>query len=219
MFRPGLREMIVGRGAQTEFQGLAIGDKVALRDSVWTVVGAFASGGDANESRLLTDAATLLSAYKRTAVNAVTVLLDSESAFDTFKTALTTNPTLSVTVEREKDYYQRQSANANRFFGIVTAFVGGIMSLGALFAALNTMYSAVSTRTVEIATLRAIGFGASGVVTSVIAESLMLSVLGALIGAAVAWLLFNGNTIGMGNGVSSLVFQMRITPGLLRLAF
>jgi putative ABC transport system permease protein len=217
MFRPGLREMIVGRGAQTEFQGLAIGDKVALRDSVWTVVGAFASGGDANESRLLTDAATLLSAYKRTAVNSVTVLLDSESAFDAFKTALTTNPTLSVTVEREKDYYQRQSANANRFFGIVTAFVGGIMSLGALFAALNTMYSAVSTRTVEIATLRAIGFGASGVVTSVIAESLMLSVLGALIGAAVAWLLFNGNTIGMGNGVSALVFQMRITPGLLGL--
>jgi putative ABC transport system permease protein len=217
MFRAGLREMIVGRGAQAEFRGLAIGDKVALRDSVWTVVGTFTSGGDANESRLLTDAATLLSAYKRTAVNSVTVLLDSEAAFDTFKTALTTNPTLSVTVEREKDYYQRQSASANRFFGIVTAFVGGIMSLGALFAALNTMYSAVSTRTVEIATLRAIGFGASGVVTSVIAESLLLSVLGALLGAAVAWLLFNGNTIGMGNGVSALVFQMRITPGLLGL--
>jgi putative ABC transport system permease protein len=217
MFRPGLREMIVGRGAQTEFEGLAVGDKVALRDSVWTIVGTFASGGDANESRLLTDAATLLSAYQRTVVNSVTVLLDSESAFDTFKTALTTNPTLSVTVEREKDYYQRQSASANRFFGIVTAFVGGIMSLGALFAALNTMYSAVSTRTVEIATLRAIGFGASGVVTSVIAESLVLSVLGALTGAAVAWALFNGNTIGMGNGVSALVFQMRITPGLLGL--
>jgi putative ABC transport system permease protein len=217
MFRPGLREMIVGRAAQTEFKGLAVGDQVALRDSVWTIVGTFASGHDANESRLLTDAATLLSAYQRTAVNSVTVLLDSESAFDTFKTALTTNPTLSVTVERERDYYQRQSANANRFFGIVTAFVGGIMSLGALFAALNTMYSAVSTRSVEIATLRAIGFGASGVVTSVIAESLLLSVLGALTGAAVAWALFNGNTIGMGNGVSALVFQMQITPGLLGL--
>jgi putative ABC transport system permease protein len=217
MFRPGLRELIVGRGAQTEFKGLALGDKVALRDSEWTVVGTFASGGDANESRLLADAATLLSAYKRTAVNSVTVLLESQSSFDTFKTALTTNPTLSVTVERERDYYQRQSANANRFFGAVTAFVGGIMSLGALFAALNTMYSAVSSRAVEIATLRAIGFGAGGVVTSVLAESLLLSAIGAMLGAGVAWALFNGNTIGMGNGVSTLVFHMQITPALLGL--
>ncbi len=217
MFRPGLREMIVGQGAQTEFKGLAIGNNVALRDSQWTIVGTFTSHGDANESRLLADSATLLSAYKRTAVNSVTVLLDSESAFDTFKTALTTNPTLSVTVEREKDYYQRQSANANRFFGVVTAFVGGIMSLGALFAALNTMYSAVSSRTVEIATLRAIGFGAGGVVTSVLTESLLLSVIGAVLGASAAWVLFNGNTIGMGNGVSTLVFHMQISAGLLGL--
>ena len=215
MFRPGLREMIVGRGANHEFKNLGIGDHVALRDSVWTVVGVFESGGDANESRLLTDAQTLLSAYKRTAANSVTVLLASEGIFDEFKTALTTNPTLSVSVERERDYYQRQSENANTFFNLVTTFVGVIMALGALFGALNTMYSAVSARTVEIATLRAIGFGAGGVVSSVLAEALLLSLIGALLGAAIAWLLFNGNQVGIGNNVGTLVFHMRITPALL----
>jgi putative ABC transport system permease protein len=182
---------------------------------VWTIVGVFESGGDANESRLLTDSQTLMSAYKRTAANSVTVLLASEGSFDEFKTALTTNPTLSVSVERERDYYQRQSENANTFFDLVTTFVGVIMALGALFGALNTMYSAVSARTVEIATLRAIGFGAGGVVSSVLAEALLLSLTGALLGAGIAWLLFNGNTVGIGNNVGTLVFQMHITPALL----
>jgi putative ABC transport system permease protein len=218
MFRPGLREMIVGRGAQAEFRGLEIGDRVGLRDSQWTVVGVFATGGDANESRLIADEATLLSAYQRTAANSVTVLLESEGAFDEFKTALTTNPTLSVAVERELDYYVRQSDNVNQFFGTVSAIVGIFMAVGALFAALNTMYSAVSTRAVEIATLRAIGFGSMGVVLSVLAESLMLALLGAMIGAAGAGALFGGNTISLGNGTSSLVFQMQVTPALLAVA-
>jgi putative ABC transport system permease protein len=214
-FQPGLREMIVGKGAHAEFRGVEIGDKVALRDSEWTVVGVFSSGGDASESRLMTDAATLLSAYQRTASNSVTVLLESEASFDEFKTALTTNPTLSVAVERETDYYLRQSTQATTFFTIVSNFVGGVMALGALFAALNTMYSAVSARTVEIATLRAIGFGAGGVVVSVLVESLALALLGALLGAAISWALFGGNTIALGNGVSSLVFEMQVTPTLL----
>ncbi len=178
-------------------------------------MGVFSSGGDASESRLMTDAATLLSAYQRTASNSVTVLLESEASFDEFKTALTTNPTLSVAVERETDYYQRQSTQATTFFTIVANFVGGVMALGALFAALNTMYSAVSVRTVEIATLRAIGFGAGGVVVSVLVESLALALLGALLGAGISWALFGGNTIALGNGVSSLVFEMQVTPTLL----
>jgi putative ABC transport system permease protein len=218
MFRPGLREAIVGRGAQSEFLGLEIGDRVGLRDSQWTVVGVFESGGDANESRLIADEATLLSAYQRTASNSVTVLLESEASFDEFKEALTTNPTLSVSVERESDYYLRQSDNANAFFGTVTAIVGIFMAVGALFAALNTMYSAVSTRAVEIATLRAIGFGAIGVVVSVLAESLVLALLGASVGAAGAGALFGGNTISLGNGTSSLVIQMQVTPALLGVA-
>lgn len=218
MFRPGLREMIVGRGAHEEFRGLEIGDRVGLRDSQWTIVGVFATGGDANESRLVVDEATLLSAYQRTAANSVTVLLESEASFEDFKAALTTDPTLSVSVERESDYYVRQSDNANAFFGTVTAIVGIFMAVGALFAALNTMYSAVSTRAVEIATLRAIGFGAMGVVVSVLAESLVLALLGATIGAATSGAVFGGNTISLGNGTSSLVFQMQVTPALLGVA-
>jgi putative ABC transport system permease protein len=215
VFKPGLREVIVGRGVQKEFQDLEIGDKVPLRNSQWEVVGVFESGGDVNESRVIADEATLLSAYGRTAASSVTVLLTSEAAFDEFKEALTTNPTLSVSVERENEYYLRQSKNATTFFGFVATFVGGVMALGALFAALNTMYSAVSTRAVEIATLRAIGFGATGVVISVLVESLALALLGAVIGAAVAWGLFSGNTISLGNTTASLVFQMQVTPALL----
>jgi putative ABC transport system permease protein len=214
MFEPGLRELIVGRGAASEIQGVAIGDQVALRDSRWTVVGVFATG-DVNESTLMADSATLLSAYQRTAVNSVTVRLDSEAAFDEFKSSLTTNPTLSVTVERESDYYRQESEEAGQFFNLVTTFVGGIMALGAVFAALNTMYSAVSSRARDIATLRAIGFGASGVVVSVLIEALLLAIAGALLGAAIAWLAFNGNVVTLGDSLGSVVIEMRVTPALL----
>jgi putative ABC transport system permease protein len=122
-----------------------------------------------------------------------------------------------VSVERESDYYRRLSDNANGFFGLVTKFVGGVMALGAVFAALNTMYSAVSARAVEIATLRAIGFGASGVVASVLVEALLLALLGAALGAAAAWALFGGHTISMGGTTATLVFQMQVTPALLGL--
>jgi putative ABC transport system permease protein len=216
-FTPGLRELIVGRGAAAEFRGLEIGDEVALRDSRWTVVGVFASARNVNESTLMADAATLLSAYQRTAVNSVTVGLASVGDLEAFKTALTTNPTLSVSVERESDYYRREGEESGEFFGLVTTVVGSIMALGALFAALNTMYSAVSSRARDIATLRAIGFGAGGVVASVLIESLLLALVGALLGAAISGALFNGNMVTLGGGVSSLVFEMRVTPALLGL--
>ena len=214
-FTPGLRELIVGRSALEMFNGLALGDEVALREGRWTVVGVFESGGDAGESSLLADAATLLSAYQRTAVNSVTVRLTSEAAFDTFKAALMTNPTLSVSVDRETEFYRRESQEANEIFGIVGLAVGVFMGLGAIFAALNTMYSAVSARTREIATLRAIGFGAGGVVVSVLVEALGLALLGAVVGAAIAWVMFNGNTVALGGGISSIVFEMRVTSGLV----
>jgi len=215
LFRPGLRELIVGRSALEEFQNVAIGDEVALRDGRWTVVGVFESGRDANESSLMTDSATLLSAYQRTAVNSVTVRLTSEHAFEEFKAALTTNPTLSVSVERETEFYRRASQDANEIFGLVGMAVAVFMGLGAIFAALNTMYSAVSVRTREIATLRAIGFGAGGVIASVLAEALLLSLIGAAVGAAISWLLFNGNTVTIGDSIGSIVFKMQVTPALL----
>jgi putative ABC transport system permease protein len=214
-FTPGLRELVVGRSAHEEFQKVAIGDEVTLRDGRWTVVGVFESGGDATESSLMTDAATLLSAYQRTAVNSVTVRLESEDAFETLKTALTTNPTLSVSVERETEFYRRESQEANQIFGLVGIAVGVFMGLGSIFAALNTMYSAVSVRTREIATLRAIGFGGGGVIVSVLVEALILALIGAAIGGAIAWLLFNGNTVALGDSTGSIVFDMQITPALL----
>ena len=215
LFRPGLRELIVGRGAQTEFQGLEVGDDVMLRDGPWTVVGAFSAGGTAEDSTLFADSNTLRSAYQRTVYNSVRVKLESADAYESFRDALTTNPTLSVNVMTEEEYYREVTSNFAPLFSVLTIFVGGTMALGALFAALNTMHSAVSARNVEIATLRAIGFGAGGVVFSVLAEALLLALLGALIGAAAAAVAFNGNTISLGGNVGSIVAEMRVTPGLL----
>jgi putative ABC transport system permease protein len=214
MFQPGLREVIVGKNAQAEISGVELGDEVSLRNSQWTVVGVFESG-DSYESGMLTDVNTLLSAYQRTVVNSVTVRLESPAEFDDFKTALTTDPTLSVTVMREPEYFAEQSKSVGQLMFFVTYVVGAIMAVGAFFGALNTMYTAVSTRSVEIATLRALGFGAAGVVTSVLSEALLLALLGGLLGAAVAWAMFSGNTIALGGQLGSLVAQLKVTPALL----
>ncbi len=152
-----------------------------------------------------------MSAYRRTTFNSVTVKLESAAAFDTFKNALTTNPALNVDVMRESDYFAKQSKPLNDFLTLVAYAVGGIMGLGAVFGALNTMYSAVSTRSLEIATLRAIGFGAGPVVASVLAEALLLTLFGAVLGAGAAWLFFNGNVV-----VSNFyIYSMVVRPALL----
>lgn len=214
MFQRGLREFIVGKQTQNEFQDVNVGDKVAMRDSQWTIVGTFVSG-DAFESSLLTDVDTLLSESQRTAVSSITVQLDSPNAYRTFADAVTTDPTLTVDVLREPDYYAQQSQQLRGILTAISYFVGGIMAIGALFAALNTMYSAVSARGVEIATLRAIGFGSTGIVVSVLTEALLLAFVGALLGASVAWIFFGGNTISLGGNTSSAIFVLRITPALL----
>jgi putative ABC transport system permease protein len=214
MYEPGIRELIVGTNARTEFQGLEIGDFVQLRDGPWEVVGAFETAGNATQGVMITDANTLQSSYQRPVFNSVRVWLESEESFTTFSDALTTNPSLSVNVITETDYFARQAEGLEPLFFVITNVVGGIMALGALFAALNTMYSAVSSRAVEIATLRAIGFGSGGVMSSVLLEALLLAFLGAVIGAATSWLLFNGNTISLGNTGGSLITQMRVTPAV-----
>lgn len=214
LFQPGLRELIVGTNARAEFAGLEMGDQVPLRDGPWEVVGAFETDGNGTQAVLITDANTLMSGYQRPVFNSVRVWLESEDSFDTFADALTTNPSLSVNVVTETDYYAEQAEGLEPLFNVIVNVVGGIMALGALFAALNTMYSAVSSRAIEIATLRAIGFGAGGMVCSVLLEALLLALLGALIGAAASWVLFNGNTVSMGGNGGSLIAQMRITPAV-----
>ncbi len=217
-FTPGLRELIVGRNAQAEFAGLALGAKVSLHDSEWTIVGAFATG-DVTESGMLTDVDTLASAYQRPFVNSVTARLESPRAFDEFKAALTTNPTLAVDVYREPDYFAEQSKELTNLFFFVTYVVSAIMAAGALVGAVNTMYSAVSARAVEIATLRAIGFGGAAVATSVLTEALSLALIGAAMGSTVAWLVFNGHTISLGGTSASIVATFAIMPATLATGF
>jgi putative ABC transport system permease protein len=217
MFRPALHEVIVGRAAQKQFSGLEVGSRIAFRDGDWTVVGSF-DGGGSHDSELFTDAETLLSAYRRNQFQSVTALLESSEAFEPFKAALTSNPSLSVEVMRESDYFAAQSKPLSRLLFFVAYVVGGIMAVGALSAALNTMYSAVSARAREIATLRAIGFGAGGIVVSVLCETLLLALTGAIAGVLAASLAFNGNTLStIAGGGTQIVYSVIITPGLIAL--
>lgn len=213
-FMPGLREAIVGRSAQTEFEGLTLGAEVKLRASVWTIVGVFTTG-DAAETGLITDVDTLASAYGFSFVNSVTARLETPEAFAGFKAALDANPTLTVDVYHEPYYMEQDAAELDDLFFFVTYVVCSIMAAGALVGALNTMYAAVSSRAVEIATLRALGFGALGVVVSIVVESLTLAAAGAVLGSAISWLIFSGDAISIGGGNGTLITTLTITPSTL----
>jgi len=219
MFEPGVREVVVGRGARANFAGLELGDHISIHDTDWTVVGIFV-GGNSHESEILADAETVRSALHRNAnFQSVTVLLESPDAFFRFRDALNSNPALAVDVKREPEYYAEQSATISAVLFFVAFTVGGVMAIGALFGTLNTMYSAISARAREIATLRAIGFGAVPVVISVFVEALVLALLGGLIGALLSWLLFNGNAINtQGGNYSQITFQLTITIGVIVLS-
>jgi putative ABC transport system permease protein len=214
VFTPGLRELIVGRMMASQFVGLQVGSTVALSDGDWSIVGSFESDGDQHESELLGDVEALMSAQRRTSYNSMTVMLDSANAFGAFSAALTTNPALNVDVVRENGYFAKLAKPVNDFLTLVAVVVGAIMGLGAAFGALNTMYSAVSTRATEIATLRAIGFGGGPVVVAVLTEALLLSLVGAFIGVTIAWLFFNGTVV-----VSDYyIYTLTVKPSLIVLA-
>lgn len=215
-FEPAVREIIVGRAAQQQFAGLTLGSRIAFRDSDWTVVGIFESGGDNRESELLADAETVLSAYRRNGYQSVTVQLESAGAFADYKDALTRDPTLTVDVQREPEYYAAQSRQLTQVLNFLAYIVGSIMALGAIFGALNTLYSAVAARQVEIATLRALGFGSGAVVTSVLIEAAVLALIGGLIGAGLAAFFFNGNVVNtLGANFSQVVFRLEVDPDLI----
>jgi putative ABC transport system permease protein len=213
-FAPGLREAIVGRSAQSEFEGLDVGSTVKLRNGVWTIVGVFTTG-NSMDAGLITDVDTLASAYGLGFVNSITARLETPAAFDEFQAALDANPTLSVDVYREPDYFVQAAASLDDLFFFVTYVVCSIMAAGALVGALNTMYAAVSSRAVEIATLRALGFGSFGIVVSVVAEALALAAVGAAAGSAIAWALFSGDAISIGGGNGTLITTLSITPATL----
>jgi putative ABC transport system permease protein len=216
MFRPAVRELIAGVGAAKLFRGLTVGSVLRLRNADWTVTGIFSSNGDVRESELLADVDTVGSSIERNGYSSAVGLLSSAAAFTAFKDSLTSDPQLTVDVQREREYYAKQSAGLTKTINIVGTTVAVIMAIGAMFGALNTMYSAVAARGLEIATLRAIGFGAFPVLFGVMIESLLLSLLGGVIGASLAWLFFNGHTVStLGAAFAQVVFQLTVTRTLI----
>jgi putative ABC transport system permease protein len=219
-FQPGLAELIIGSNAIKSYQGFVLGGTVRFGGGTWKVVGVFDAGGSAFDSEMWCDANVLNEIYKRPTniFQSVTVRLESPSALGRFKDALTADPRLSVRVDRETDYYRAQSRTLTDLIRILGFLVALVMGVGAVFAALNTMYSAVAERSREIATLRALGFGGGTVVLSFIVESLFIAFIGGLLGC-LAVLPMNGFTTGTINWqtFSHLAFAFRITPGLLGL--
>jgi putative ABC transport system permease protein len=216
-FEPGKREVIVGKGLAGQFAGTALGDTLRLRGSDWTIVGHF-EAGDANDSEAWVDLGTAQSTFNRgNSVSAVRVGLESPAAIETLRAALAADPRLAVDVTEEQAYYSAQTRGVRQTIEALAFVVTFIMGLGAIFAALNTMFAAVSARTREIATLRAIGFGGVPVLASVMVEAVLLSLVGGLVGAVLAYLLFNGLSVSTLSQASftQVVFEFAVTPRLV----
>lgn len=218
MFEWGLNEVVVGVGAHMEFNGLEIGSTIPVAQEDWPVVGKFEIGGGLAETEIWVDASVLQPAYRRgNSYQSVYGKLESPEAFTEFKDALTADPRLNVKPMREVDYYAEQSAMLYNLVTGLGTLIAVIMGLGAVFGALNTMYTAVSARAREIATLRALGFHSGPVVISVLAESLLLALAGGMIGAALAWWAFDGFRAATLNFASfaQVAFAFEVTPSLL----
>ena len=217
-FTTGTAEIIVGKGANNQYAGLEIGDQIKVRDSFATVVGIFSSNGDVHESEIWADLATAQGLFRRGASASSMILkLDSPDSFNEVGLFVESYPNLELKVQSESDFYENQSSGADliKVFGQV---VGYIMAIGAVFAALNTMYSAVSTRLVEIGTLRALGFKGTTVLLALLIEALLLATIGGLLGGAIAYILFNGYTVSTlaGASFSQTAFAFAVTGEIIQ---
>ena len=218
MFEPGLNEIVVGRGALEIFEGIELGDTPRWGNNNWTVVGVMEADGGMPESEIWADVRVLQAAQNRgSTVQAVRVKLASADAFAGFEDHLSADPRVNVSVKTESEFYSEQSRFFSVFINSIGMFVGVMMGLGAIFGAVNTMYTAVSARTGEIATLRALGFGASPVVFSVLVESLLIGLVGGVVGSALSYLIFNGFQIATMNfqTFSQVTFSFAVTSALL----
>jgi putative ABC transport system permease protein len=218
MFQWGRNEVIVGRAAAREFAGLDVGGSLEVGREQWQVVGLFATNGDLSESEIWTDAKVLQPAYRRgDSFQSAHVRLTSAGSFQEFKDALTSDPRLDVKVVRQDDFYAEQSTVVIGLITVLGTIIAVMMGFGALFGALNTMYTAVAERTREIATLRALGFRSGPVIVSVLFEALLLALAGGLIGGGLAWLAFDGFKAATMNwqSFSQVGFAFAVTPGLL----
>lgn len=218
MFQPGLAEIVVGKNANISYVGLTVGNTISLGTLRWNIVGVFDAGGSAFDSEIWGDGHLLGPAYNRpdTFFQSVTVHLTSPGALQQFKDAVTSDPRLNVDVSREIDYYSKQSTRLTQLITVLGGLVAGIMAIGAVFGALNTMYSAVSERGREIATMRALGFSGPAVVFSFVIEALLISFVGGVLGC-LAVLPLNGLTTGAMNlqTFSHMAFAFKITGELL----
>jgi putative ABC transport system permease protein len=218
-FKRGVREVIVGRKAARQFAGLSVGSKIGLRDSNWTVVGIFETGGDVHESEIWADAETTMSAFRRSAYQSVTARLSdsSDAGFMAFKDFVSRDPRLSLSVLREPEYYAKQTTVLSSLINVLGYSVSTFMAIGAIFGALNCMYSAIASRQIEIATLRAIGFSGILVVVSVMIEAVLLALLGGVLGAVSAYLYCDGASLSTLNfsTFSQVAFDFRVTPYLM----
>jgi putative ABC transport system permease protein len=200
MFRPGLQELVVGRNLGIKFPNLEPGDHIQFQNGAWTI----ASGGSAHDSEILGDADTLLAAFHRNAFQSVTIALDGPDGLARLNALIAANPALVVEAKREDIFFAAQSGAFTRVLTVIGLFVGVTMAIGAVFSALNTMYAAVSAQSVEIATLRAIGYNGTAVLVGVFCEALALALAGAVLGITVAWLIFNNHTLSTGSVVYAL---------------
>jgi putative ABC transport system permease protein len=214
-FTPGLRELIVGSGVLRQFQGADIGQVVRMRGSNWTVVGEFKSG-DSHDSELWADVNVARSTFGRTGSSSVLAALDGPGGLAKLNSAIAAEPRLTVDVLGEQEYFSGQTKQFRQQIGFLAGLVTIIMALGAVFAALNSMYAAVAARSKEIATLRAIGFGGSPVLISVMIEALLLALVGGALGAVLAYLLFNNLSVStLGQNFTQVVFNFKVTPELV----
>ena len=220
-FEFGRNELIAGRAAQRQFVGLNVGTQLTWGESKWTLVGIFEDTGSVSESELWCDVKVLQPAYRRgNSYQSVYARLASPDSFQQLKDSLSTNPQLTVTTMRAQDYYASQTTTLQGIIRTIGGIIAILMGVGAVFGAVNTMYSAVASRTREIATLRALGFGSVPVVSSVLVEAAFLSIIGGLIGGAVAWLAFDGYETATMNfqSFSQIAFAFAVTPRLLLIA-
>lgn len=218
MFQFGTNEIVVGRGASGQFAGLTVGNEFKSGQDTWKVVGIFEADGGVSETEIWCDARVLQGAYRRgNSYQSLLAQLDSGDSFDTFRDWLTANPQVNVQVRREADYYAQQSRALSGLIQGVGFGIAALMGIGAVFGAILTMYTAVSTRSREIATLRALGFNTTSVVVSVLAESLALAAIGGVIGGIAAYLAFNGYQTSTMNfsTFSQVAFAFQVTPQLL----
>ncbi|HEY3858963.1 MAG TPA: ABC transporter permease [Gammaproteobacteria bacterium] len=215
-FQPGLNEVVVGLRASHQYKGLHLNDTIRSGPYNWRIVGIFDDGG-VYSSEVWGDLTVMQAAYKRGAsLESVYVKLVGPDSYRQFKDYLTSNPQLTVSVDRETDFYAEQSKAMNAFITYAGAFIAFLMGIGAIFGAVNTMYNSVSSRAAEIATLRALGFGRSPVLLSVLVEGMLLGLVGGIVGGALAYLLFNGiETSTMGSNFAQIAFSFRVTPDLL----